>query len=154
MSLGEQDLKQVVTSVWETMLGLHAEPTGQAVHLDGDRYVTGRTEITGPWEGVVMLSCPAALARHSAAGVFETPTSEVTSEQMCDVVGELTNILAGNLKALLPESSQLGLPHVTEEVGDGADVAARRALARADFQSRGQVFALCLLKREQPPSPQ
>jgi chemotaxis protein CheX len=145
MLFGEEELEQIVATVWATMLGIKAEPIGPVDPTGGDSLLTGCVQITGAWEGAVVLTCPAALARDAAAGVFDTSPAEVPAEQVRDLLGELTNVLAGNLKALLPEVSHLGLPAVTDGTGHGPNFLDGQPLLRAGFRSRGQVFALGVL---------
>jgi chemotaxis protein CheX len=71
-------------------------------------------QITGAWNGTVALHCPTPLARQVAAAMFSVKPDEITGVEMQDSLGELVNMLGGNLKALLPEPCQLSLPAVIE----------------------------------------
>jgi len=42
------------------------------------------------------------------------PAEEVTSDEIGDALGELANVLGGNVKAMLPAPSTMSLPTVSE----------------------------------------
>jgi chemotaxis protein CheX len=138
---GEKELEQIVATVWTTMFGLEVEPDDAVVSNGPACHWTGCVRITGAWEGAVVLRCPASLARHAAGEVFGMGSTAVTVEQIGDLMGELTNIIAGNFKALLPEVSHLSLPAVTECTDDASPLDGR-LLARAGFRARGEAFTL------------
>lgn len=67
--------------------------------------------VTGPWNGVVVLTCAADGTADLARSVLQMgPGEEPTEEDVDDVLRELANILGGNVKSLLPGPSSLGLP--------------------------------------------
>ena len=64
MTFSDEDLSEVVRSVWDAMLGLTLIPSDTPYETDGDeRYLTGCVQITGGWEGAVMIDLPEKLAR-------------------------------------------------------------------------------------------
>ena len=100
------DVCRLVEHVWGLVVGLGAEAapdapgeTGPAMHVP----------VRGAWEGYVVVSCDRELARLAAARLFGVASKTVTDDQTNDALGELTNIIGGNLKGLLPGSSSLGL---------------------------------------------
>jgi chemotaxis protein CheX len=48
---------------------------------------------------------------------------DVTQSDIVDAVGELANVIGGNVKALLPQPCQLSLPHVQINGDSGWPVA-------------------------------
>ncbi|MCU0705946.1 MAG: chemotaxis protein CheX, partial [Fimbriiglobus sp.] len=48
---------------------------------------------------------------------FDTPSAEVTPAELADALGELANMVGGNLKALLPDGCRLSLPSVEPGAG-------------------------------------
>lgn len=112
----------IVRNVCETMLGLEAELAAPGGPPDGP---AGCVQSTGAWSGGVLLRCDAALARTCAAILLaDEPCDDAA---VCDALGELTNMVAGNLKAVLPAPSRLSLPVV---VASGLPAAGAAALAR------------------------
>ena len=85
-----------------------------AAATDGDP--TGRLRasvaVHGPWSGWITLEVSHAAARDLTRRMLCDP--HVGEEDVRDAVGELVNVLGGNVKSLLVDGSVLGLP----EVGD------------------------------------
>lgn len=143
MAIVESDVRQSVETIWSSMLGLDVQP-GRPIpisHGEPD-LLTGCVQITGAWQGAVTLDCSAELARQAAALMFGIEPHGVNQEQVQDAIGELTNIIGGNFKSLLPEPCHLSLPAVTE----GTDYAFRvldcRMLMRLNFICDGSPFQI------------
>jgi chemotaxis protein CheX len=45
--------------------------------------------------------------------MFDLPTEQLDDEQVGDALGELTNMIGGNIKSLIPGPSRLSMPTVT-----------------------------------------
>jgi chemotaxis protein CheX len=150
MQIGNDTIHQVVESIWTAVLGWPVEPGDPPPEETGEGdVVTGCVQISGAWAGAVLLDYPAELAREAAALLFGGPAAGVTREQVCDVVGELTNILAGNFKALVPEPSRLNLPTVTETARP-APPEAGRLVIRVAFRCQECTFLVSMVEYENP----
>ena len=77
-------------------------------------FIVGRVRIHGSWEGAVTLACASPLARRAAGALLEVAPEAVSGEEVRDALGELTNIIVGNVKALLPAPSRMSIPAVRE----------------------------------------
>ena len=70
-------------------------------------------DIVGPWTGSVVLSCAPATAEALTESVLQSRPPEVIDEEdVADALGELANVLGGNIKSVLPGESKLGLPQI------------------------------------------
>ena len=78
-------------------------------------FVVGRVHIHGAWVGTVTLACAGSLARRAAGHLLDLGEAEVTDDDVRDAVGDMTNILGGGVKALLPSPSRLSIPVVSAE---------------------------------------
>ena len=75
--------------------------------------VSAWVDITGPWTGSVVLTCAPATAEALTESVLMTrPPAVVDDEDVADALGELANVLGGNIKSVLPGDSRLGLPQI------------------------------------------
>jgi chemotaxis protein CheX len=117
--LSETELLKVACSVWTNFLGVTAVPTTVEKAPSGD-LVTGVVRFHGDWNGGLALTMKKQHARDLAAAVFMVEASEVSDEDYTDLIGELANIFAGNVKALAVGSSTLNLPQV--HVGEFTDL--------------------------------
>ena len=110
-------LEEAVMTIWSTMLGMEAVPThvnSSDMKRLNSGLLTGCVQITGAWRGAVLVNCYVSLARKLTASMFGMSEHEVTSTDINDALGELTNMIGGSFKAYLPEPSTLSLPAVIE----------------------------------------
>jgi chemotaxis protein CheX len=134
MQIAEDQIRQSVEDLWSSVLGLAIEPIpslGQAAPRAG--FLTGCIEISGSWEGSVTIDCGPSLARKAAAIMFGIDAGQTSYDQVQDALGELTNILGGQVKALLPEPCRLSLPAVTREADNAFRGIYDKVLTCLDF---------------------
>jgi chemotaxis protein CheX len=110
--LEKDDLHQLADRIWESMFGDGLERLAKEASSDDPRFLTGCVQLTGAWEGAAVVRCSFKLASHLASVMFGT--EELASEEVCDSVGELANLTAGAVQALMPSPSELSPPSVVE----------------------------------------
>lgn len=110
-----QDLAvHLVRDVFQTMLGSDAWPDS-TVEGEARRYpVVGAIHFAGPWKGAVLAEFDHPLAYAVTARLMGVPTPAEVDADVRDAVGELTNMIAGNLKAILPPDTGMSMPTVVE----------------------------------------
>ena len=86
------------------------EARGEPLDVNGTRHLSASVQISGGWEGTVLVSCPEALAQRVAGVMFDTP--EASDDEIRDALGEVANMTAGNVKALVESYCRLSLPAV------------------------------------------
>ncbi len=148
MKVQEQDIRDITGAVWTNVLQTTAcpPPDGSEPELLGT-VMTGCVQISGAWQGAVTLQCTSDLARAAAATMFETDPARTSPEEIRDALGELVNMVGGNIKALLGGSLQLSLPLVVEGTRDALCVCEAVAVHRVWFASQGEAFAVTLFSR-------
>ncbi len=110
------DITSIAQDVWSSFLGmaLEAHPLGaEAPALEG-RTMTGTVHVSGEWQGTVFLEVPTDLAHAAAEAMFAAEPGTLPADEVCDALGELTNMVGGNIKSLLPAPSKLSIPSVAE----------------------------------------
>jgi chemotaxis protein CheX len=113
--LSGDDLITITQDVWSSFLDLElAAVPLEAAALPGP-VLAAAVRISGAWEGSVRLECPQEHAAAAAAVMF---AGEVAGEDARDALGELANVVSGNVKSLLPAPSVLSIPSVR---GDSLD---------------------------------
>lgn len=141
----------IVTTVWESMLEIPVTPESptQAFGQDAipEHTFAGVVQIAGAWDGAVAVQCSGPLATRAAQRMFSLEADAVSTADLQDALGELTNMTGGNIKALLPEPCTLGLPVVVE----GADYRLRlpgsSAVHRAYYRADGETLIVTVLER-------
>lgn len=146
MSLSQHEIELVVRNIWEIAIGLEIEPTSATERPVGSRgFRTGFIQIAGAWEGVISCITSESLLLQAAAKMFSAPPESLTTEQLHDTLGELTNMIGGNLKALLPEPSYLCLPAVIEGTDYAVHVPTTDPMMEVAFQCGTQPFTVQVL---------
>ena len=150
MQFVKHEIDDVTKTAWETILGLRVTADlGPRVPSTHDHTVAASVQITGGWNGAVVLFCPAALARRVAAVMFAIDEQEASADQIQDALGELTNIISGGVKGLLPGKCYLSLPTVADGTVYTLRVRGSRVVFEAAFTCDGHQFKLSLLARDE-----
>ena len=112
----EDDLRVIAEQVWSSYLDLDGSSPLLPVPAEKHQAdVTASVSVTGAWRGHVLVSCSDAASRNAAAALLGIDLDDVSDDDVADALGELANIIGGNVKSLLPEPSALSLPHVHVE---------------------------------------
>jgi chemotaxis protein CheX len=92
---------------------------------------------------VVTVELDEHVARQLTAEMLAIPSPvEVADGDVADAVGELVNMVGGNLKSIMPGPSSLSLPSVAAgRAAFGADV---REVSRLDVVWRGEPVRVCV----------
>jgi CheY-specific phosphatase CheX len=111
-----ESIRDVTVDVFSTMLGFEVEgveSTGDALPkpING---IASLLSFSGAWVGVCMLVCSEKLAQRLASTLLMSE-SEVSDLEVMDGLGEMGNIIFGNFKEKIEQSSgriQLSVPSV------------------------------------------
>lgn len=118
--LTAEELNEVIDIVWQTVFDL---PVGQGEVADVNKreHCTAKIGISGAWNGAVHVRAEVAFLTRGASRMFSIQPEEVNRQDRIDTICELTNMLGGTVKCLLPESCDLTLPEMlnkdTRETG-------------------------------------
>ena len=104
-------LDRIARTVWTTALGLQiGRVPGDPLPFWEQPPLSASIDIRGEWNGTLLLSAPEALIRRFARILFGPEPAELGRAELEDTLGELVNIIGGNLKSCLPPPCQLSLP--------------------------------------------
>ena len=113
VEVNENDLAEMVEQVWESYLDPEGiNPLIPTYDENQPSEVHSSVSITGSWTGHVVYASSQRAARRAAAAFLAMDEDEVSEEDLSDVLGELANIVGGNVKAMLPPGALLSLPQV------------------------------------------
>jgi chemotaxis protein CheX len=150
MQFAESEICQIMQTIWSSMLSLDAEPVEWNGSTEGkERVLIGCIPITGAWEGAVTFDCSEALARRLAATMMRLDAATIASEDVQDALGEMTNIIGGNVKRLLPYPSRLSLPTVADGLDYSLKVAGSHPVSEVAFRCEGEPMRVRLLERDE-----
>jgi chemotaxis protein CheX len=114
------ELAQIVESVFGTMLRLEVGEC-RTPWFPGENRLTSAVHLAGDWNGAVLLECDRRQACLFAGRYLSMDPPETVDDIVRDVLGELANMIGGNLKCVLTQGIRLSMPSVV----DGSDYALR-----------------------------
>ena len=142
----EDDLTALTGGVFEAFLGMAAEPAVPDPNATGPVY-TSSVAISGGWDGSVSIIIPVPLARAAAAAMFGMGDDELGNEEVADSVGELANIIGGNIKGMIEEPCSLSLPMVAVGSDYQVSVPGTELLQSVSLYSEGHTFQVTVHRR-------
>lgn len=107
------ELAQVVDSIFGTMLSLEAHEGRRAWFAAADR-LTATVYLAGDWNGAVLLECSRGQACRFAGRFLSIDPPGAVDDVVRDVLGELVNMIGGNLKCVLNRGIRLSMPSVVD----------------------------------------
>jgi chemotaxis protein CheX len=102
---------RIVSEVFGVMADIIAQRV-DAPWPPADELVTAAIYFTEPWKGAMIIECVAGLAFEFTARVMSVPLPVTADADVCDSMGELVNMIAGNFKALMPPETGISIPSV------------------------------------------
>ena len=131
----DEALSQIVDAMWSSYFR-HVEPLLPAFdpHDIEGPVLCATVGISGARPGLVSVVVEQAGAL-PLAGALLQEDGELTDEDIHDSLGEIANIVGGNIKALVPDAGAMGLPSVS--TAQPLPTSAARQAARLDVNWQG-----------------
>ncbi|RFU19172.1 chemotaxis protein CheX [Geodermatophilus marinus] len=136
--LDEAVVQEIADQAWAALVGEEEVLVPLPGEVPADA-VSSWVEVLGPWTGTVVLACGRRTAADLTRALLrEHAPAELEDEDVADALGELANVVGGNVKAVLPGPSALGLP----EAGTAPAPGAAADTCRVDLLWRGQPLTI------------
>jgi CheY-specific phosphatase CheX len=137
-------LVRTVGSVFITILGLDVFPSEIPRRPAGD-LLTSYVRVTGDWNGAVLLECTRQQACHFAGMALSSEPPDNVDDGVRDVVGELANVIGGNMKGVMAAAGHLSLPTVIDGCDHDLQISSYKARERLTFESSEGAFWVTIL---------
>ncbi len=111
IDLSVETVVEVVQTIFSTMIDLEARPAQGAGLPQGNR-VTSSVFLEGAWNGAVSVECGLKDASFLAGKLLAVDPPESFDDDVRDAMGELANMIGGNLKATMGTDVRLSMPSV------------------------------------------
>lgn len=150
MSNLEEQLDEVIHTVWQTMLGqdINNAELNDPWREVGSEGMMACIQITGGWDGAITIECSLKLAREMAEEMFGMEPGEAADEEIQDALGEIVNVVGGNVKALLDGGAELSLPAVTSGINYRVVMPGSKETLMLGFNYSGEPVRVGLLTRQ------
>ena len=146
--INPHELTRAVQQVFSSLLGLELlDGNGERPpDFPPDRKVSAAVGISGDWNGAVVLECGTGTACHLTGLMMGSATPSRVDESVKDVIGEITNMVAGTFKNCLPGHSVLTLPCLIEGSDYSMDIIQGQRLVSQPMLYEGRGIVLSVIK--------
>jgi chemotaxis protein CheX len=143
------DVQGIVEQVWSSFLG-DEEPLLPRFDADGPfdapAVWSAGVSVNGGWEGTITVEVSGVLAQTLTQLMLGAEPGSVDDAEIADAVGELVNMVGGNVKSLMPGPSTLTLPNVA--AGRAAHPTDVVEVARLDASWNGEPVRVSVHTRQ------
>ena len=137
-------LAQIVKSVFVTMMSLDVSPSETSWKPMGDR-LTSFVQLTGDWDGAVEIECSRLQACQFAGHILSMDPPESVDDDVRDVLGELANMIGGNLKSNFSSQVRLSMPSVMDGSDYDLRICGSEVRERSAFECADGIFWVTVL---------
>jgi chemotaxis protein CheX len=147
MTIEPEVVHRIVEEIWGDMLAVEVRPGAQFEARPPGREVYAAVQITGGWEGAVVVECTEQAAADFTRAMLGLDDEVPAESDIHDVMGELANMVGGNVKAAVGDDARLSLPTVV--VGADLDLAVPGATvaARQTYESGVGGFTVVVMAK-------
>ncbi len=136
----------IVAELFSTMLATEVAPLFSREAHSTNSQLTALVAFDGSWRGVLEFECGATEAIHFARRFLQMDELQECNEDVRDTLGELTNIVAGNLKAVMPGQITLCTPSVVEGRDYSVRICGGSMIGESWFKTEVGTFAVRLIE--------
>lgn len=132
-------LVQIVQSVFEVMTGLAVNPCETPWFPSRER-LAAAVHLAGDANSTVFIECDRAQACRLAGRFLSAKPPSADDGVVSDVLGELANMIGGNLKCFLNRGVDLSMPVMIDGSDGFLQQGSAERLNRQAFEAAGDVF--------------
>jgi len=130
--------------VFQTMVGMEVHAS-EAPWPPGKELITASILLTGSWKGAVLIECALRDAYLFTSRMIDVGAPTELTEDVRDAIGELANMVGGNLKSVLPGGVELSLPSVVWGADYSVAVCHAGAVDRWVFTGPETIFSVVVV---------
>ena len=142
----QEDAGRIAVDVFQTMLSLDIWLDDTASSDLPVEVATAAVYFAGEWKGAVLIECTTSQAFDFTARLFSSAPPTSMNDDVRDALGELANMVAGNLKSVLPGGVGISMPSVVEGKNYSLKICGGNLSTRLRFQSPLGPFSLILVE--------
>jgi hypothetical protein len=148
MQVDEQQILSLSQRLWNDHLGLNVGPAEESSHGERERVWSSCINISGAWQGALVVECPESIVRHAAVMLFASDGDETTDEDIEDAIKELSVMIGKQMRTVLPESTKLSRPSIVNDPDRKEILASLRELTDLHLSCEGRPVRIALLEKE------
>ena len=152
MNAFTEELTQTVVSVFETMLGMKVKNSDRPWPSEPNRVVAS-VHFTGGFRKSLMLEASPEQACVLAARFLSVDVPPTIDNDVRDVMGEMANMIGGNLKSVVSPESALSIPEVVDGTNFHFRICGGSVAERVVFEAETVCFGVSLVEARPPEPP-
>lgn len=137
-------LTQIVGSVFITMMNLEVLPS-EIMWSPSHDQLTSVVHLSGDWNGALLFECNRWEACRFAGRFLSMDPPDEVNDDVRDVLGELANMIGGNMKCAVTTGLSLSMPSVTDGSDYGLRVCGSEIHDRIGFECAEGPFWVTIL---------
>lgn len=137
---------RAVGDVFRTMIETETWPLSESPARLPEHSIVGAVYLIGGWQGALLLEFEAAQAFIWTRKLMSIPAPDSLDDDVRDTVGELSSMVAGNLKSFFPVEPQLSMPSVVEGRQFTLRLVGDHRKIKVDFDSPDGPFSVTLVQ--------
>jgi len=142
-------LETLVQEAWASLVG----PIEGTLQVTPPTDVIAFVQISGSTTATLTIACNDGLARLAASTIFGLEPADVSDADIADAMGELANVVGGQLKPHVDPEAQLGLPAVLHGSDAAVWVPGAVSLGNVVLETCGMRIHAQILERGRTPRP-
>lgn len=139
-------IAEIVHSIFSTMMDVDVSVADTPMVPSGDR-LTASVCLEGAWNGAVSLQCGQRQACEFAGRFLAIDPPEDVDDDVRDVLGEIANMIGGNMKSSMGTEVRLALPTVINGSDYEVRVCGSSVQDTVGFQYFGGQFWVTVLRK-------
>ena len=111
MDIPNTQITEIIKNIWQIMFLSPAEP----IEIEGGTHpfsITGSIQINGAWNGTVFVYCSKDVISELSSQALDINAGSLNASDVEDTMREVTNLIGGSIKPLLPSPSELSIADV------------------------------------------
>lgn len=117
MTTNAETMREITSNVFDEMLAMPTADYDAADSAFAEERIIAAIRISGAIEEIVVVETPFETANIIAETMYDASVNTLESEEIRDAVGEVVNMIGGNVKGLYEGESSLSLPCVSKGLG-------------------------------------
>jgi chemotaxis protein CheX len=144
-----EETQRIVCDVFQTMLRCEVYPTDLPWE-PAQSSVTAAIFFAGAWRGAVLVETSEHQACQWTSRLMSLPIPEAFTDDVQDALGELVNMIGGNLKSVLPRGVGLSMPTVVQGTNYSVRVCGGSLTDSQNFLADCGSFRVTLVEMVEP----
>jgi len=117
MATDLQSMQQIISNVFDAMLEMPTSPMDNGADYADSRRILAAIRITGAINELIVVEAPMETACSIGETMFAAESGTLEEDEISDAIGEIVNMIGGNVKGMHEGDSLLSLPCVSEQDG-------------------------------------